>query len=296
MALRHGGRVELTGNEIKLYLPADAESGQQELQQLRKELEQAQQLGAVYAKELAEAFTSATGDSVLPVPVTGSQLAAETRLQVFVACASSVARSLRQTTESLKGDINRLSRVIGEQHELVQALVTRQIAYGELVTDLDRVGRITLDESAKPVDIAELLRDTVDAASGRAQRQDISLTVYAEGTFTLTTRASVMGVLLRSLVEQAVQSSPRRTDISVTLCRENTVDTKRYVVRIVDGGPLVPDAAISGLLQGTADPSAIGRPSALNWLTIGTTAQVLGLSIETGMSTNQRSEIRLCTS
>jgi hypothetical protein len=293
MALRHGGRVELTGNETKLYLPADAESGQQEIQQLRKELEQAQQLGAVYAKELAEAFTFATGDSGLPAPTTPTKPADEARLQLFVICAGTLARTLRQTTELLKGDLIRLTRVLGEQHELVIALVARQLAYGELVADLDRIGRVNHDEPTKPVELADLLRGVIDSADGRAKRQEVSLTLHAEGNFTLTTRASVMTLLLRSLIDQAVQATQRRSDVSITLRRDDTPDAKRYALHVADGGPPIPEAALPGLLQGTSDPSAIGRPSALSWLTLGATTKALGLSVEVGESANHRSEVRL---
>jgi signal transduction histidine kinase len=293
MALRHGGRVELTGNETKLYLPADAESGQQEIRQLRKELEQAQQLGAVYAKELAEAFTFASGDSGLPAPTSIAQPIDEARLQLFVAGTNVLARSLRQTTELFKADHNRLSRLLGEQHELVVALQSRLIAYGEFVTDLDRISRVNYDEPTKPINLVELLREVVDSADGRAKRQDVSLTLQAEGSFTLTTRATVLALLLRSIIDQAVQATPRRSEVVITLHRDDTPDAKRYSLHIVDGGPPIPDATLPGLLQGTTDPSAIGRPSALSWLTLGATAKALGLSIEVGESTAQRSEVRL---
>jgi hypothetical protein len=54
MALRHGGRLELEGGTQTIVLPADG-SGE-EVNELRKELEQAQQLGEAYARELAAVF------------------------------------------------------------------------------------------------------------------------------------------------------------------------------------------------------------------------------------------------
>ncbi len=54
MATRHGGRLELEGGTQTLLLPADRASD--EMAELRKELEQAQQLGEAYARELAVAF------------------------------------------------------------------------------------------------------------------------------------------------------------------------------------------------------------------------------------------------
>lgn len=56
MALRLGGKLELEGGFQTLTLPADGVSAQRQVDELRKELEQAQQLGEAYARELAEVF------------------------------------------------------------------------------------------------------------------------------------------------------------------------------------------------------------------------------------------------
>jgi hypothetical protein len=53
MATRHGGRLELDAGTQSIVLPADGASDRREVSELRKELEQAQQLGEAYARELA---------------------------------------------------------------------------------------------------------------------------------------------------------------------------------------------------------------------------------------------------
>src|SRR6187401_2408939 len=60
MALRHGGAIELEGGTHSILLQADGASDQREVTELRKELEQAQQLGEAYARELAAVL--AAGD------------------------------------------------------------------------------------------------------------------------------------------------------------------------------------------------------------------------------------------
>lgn len=59
MALRAGGQLEITGRAIALFLPADGAAAQKELAELRQELEQAQELGEAYARELAGVLTAA---------------------------------------------------------------------------------------------------------------------------------------------------------------------------------------------------------------------------------------------
>lgn len=292
MALRHGGRVELTGNETKLYLPADAESGHEEIRQLRKELEQAQQLGAVYAKELAEAFTFAKSDSVLPAPA-NIQPSDEDRLRLLVAASGALHRNLRTTTEQLKSDVTKLSRLLGEGHELVGQLGARLLSYGELVVDLERMARVVQEEPERSIDLAELLREVANSADGRSQRQEVSLSLETEGAFPLKSRPSIVSLLLRSLLDQSLQATPRGGKVRITLRRTDTPEHRSYGIAISDGGPQIPDFAVAGLLQGTADPSSFGRPSALSWIALGAAAAALGVAVETGESPTAATEIRL---
>ncbi len=56
MAVKHGGRLELHGRKQVVILPAES-SNQEEVEQLKRELQQAQLLGEAYAKELATALS-----------------------------------------------------------------------------------------------------------------------------------------------------------------------------------------------------------------------------------------------
>jgi two-component system, OmpR family, sensor kinase len=292
MATRHGGRVEVTGNETHLYLPADTSSGQQEIQQLRKELEQAQQLGAVYARELAEAFagTPETSPSVAPE----SKRSGEPPLRVLVSTAVFVLRTLRFVTDALRLDVAKVARILGDQHESTLALNSRLVAYGELMSDLERIGRVTLEDPPRLVELSDLLREVVDAADGRARRYDVALSLSCERSLRVSTRPQILGLLVRSLLDQAVLSTPRSGSVELTVSPvRSTIPTGGVVISVVDGGPIVPDGTHQALLLGQVDPSTIGRPGALSWITAGASAVTLGVNIEVGESNNRRSEVRL---
>ncbi len=62
MALRAGGRLDITGNGQSLLLPADGVAQERELLDLRQELQAAQQQGEVYARELAHILADAQTD------------------------------------------------------------------------------------------------------------------------------------------------------------------------------------------------------------------------------------------
>jgi two-component system OmpR family sensor kinase len=290
MATRHGGRVELTGNVTRLYLPADTSSGQQEIQ-LRQELEQAQQLGAVYARELAEAFAVNPDAPASVIPE--SRRANDPPLRVLTSAAASVLRMLRSPTDGLRQDVTRAARTLGDQHELTLALNTRLIAYGELMSDLERIACISLDEPPRMVELSTLLREVLDSADGRARRNDVTLTLGCDTTLRVSTRPQILGLLVRSLVDQSISSTPRSGSIEVKATSHVLEGASVVAISIVDGGPIVPDGTHEALLLGQADPSAIGRPGALSWTTAGASAATLGVSVEVGESAGHRSEVRL---
>ena len=68
MALRHGGSVELEGGTHSILLQADGAIDQREVTELRKELEQAQQLGEAYARELASVLAAGDVRTEAPPP------------------------------------------------------------------------------------------------------------------------------------------------------------------------------------------------------------------------------------
>ena len=109
MATRHGGRLELEGGTESLLVPADR-SGD-EVNELRKELEQAQQLGEAYARELAAVFTSGELQSEQPrsssqPPPTGTD-----RLEPVVNTANALTRMLRGWLDAAGADLrSRASR------------------------------------------------------------------------------------------------------------------------------------------------------------------------------------------
>ncbi|GEM_PF-1961049 len=68
MAVRAGGSLQMTGRAHTLVLPADGAAREKELEELRDELSQAQELGEAYARELATVFTSAEAAASMPAP------------------------------------------------------------------------------------------------------------------------------------------------------------------------------------------------------------------------------------
>lgn len=288
MAGRHGGRVEFAGNVTRLCIPADSSSGQQEIQQLRKELEQAQQLGAVYARELAEAFAVSV---VTPVPVsTEARSPSELALRMLISTSAALMRTLRSNTDALRQDALKVARALGETHELAVSLNGRLLAYGEVISDLERIARVTIDDPPRSVELAPLLREVVDAADGRARRHEVRLSYDCGPGLRATSRPQILSLLVRALIDQAILSTPRNGQVEVSVA---STGSNGVGMRFVDGGPIVPAATQHALLSGEVDPSTIGRPAALSWITAGACAMTLGLGVDVGETQDRRSEVRL---
>ncbi|HEY8943457.1 MAG TPA: sensor histidine kinase, partial [Polyangiaceae bacterium] len=173
MATRYGGWVELEGGMQSIFLPADGASDQREVVELRKELEQAQQLGEAYARELAAVVTA--GDLRSEIPPTAPPETGVDRLELLQNTASALQRMLRHWLDGLRADVAELVQQLGEQAPLAQSFSRRMTVGAELLGDLGLLTECDLTESIKQVDVTELAREAVQGVESRAARHDVEI-------------------------------------------------------------------------------------------------------------------------
>jgi two-component system, OmpR family, sensor kinase len=130
MATRHGGWVELEGGTQAIFLPADGASDQREVVELRKELEQAQQLGETYARELASVL--AAGDIRTEPPPAVAPRQGSQRFEVLQCAALGLQRTLKGLVEGLRADASIAANELGESSVLAQNLQKRAAASTEI--------------------------------------------------------------------------------------------------------------------------------------------------------------------
>ncbi len=250
MSVRHGGRLELVSGTQSLLLPADAST--EEVDDLRKELEQAQQLGEAYARELATAMSA--GD----VQTSSAEVPASSeRFEAMVTLAAGLGRALRQVFEELRSQSQEASQTLGESASLTRELGRLTSTGYEIVGELSRLGGCGLDESNKPLDLSALVREIVQDAEGRAARHGVRLEIAASDGVSANVRVSAISLLLRSLVDHAVAAAPKDGVVHIGLRTGKSV----AVLTVDDPGPSVPRASRSALLNHQTDPSALGRPA-----------------------------------
>jgi len=284
MALRQGGRVEFERGKLTLLLPAHRASEKREIEQLRKELEQAQRLGAVYARELAESFGNW---NPTPTPPEVSQQNTD-RLQVLVGLTSPIRRMLRPFVDELRDELKQLGNVLGEGHTKLVSLTRKANAAYEWTADLDRI--VTCMEVREPCAqrMAALIPRVIGQLSHLAEKSGVTIDWSASDDTAVVSNPGVLDLLLYALFHQAILATPVGQAVKISAGHE----TAGIVLRIEDGGPLIPEAALMDLQTGAAVPQSLGRPAELMWLIAGACAENLDIHLASGTSADLRSEVR----
>lgn len=273
MATRMGGRLELEGGTMALVLPADASNDLSEVADLRKELVQAQQLGEVYARELATVF--AAGDSRAPDQQADRADVAVRRFGLLVALSSAIHRTLSTTFRCMEEELERLT-----DHEARSAIAVHVSAGYALLGELGRVASCPTSEPAQATDIPKILREGTAEAEARAARHGVRLSVKTPDELTVPMRPRAFSLLVRSLLDHAIDASPRGTRVEVSA----TGEAGGVRLRVSDGGPVVPTAAHTDLLEYQVDPASLGRPPGPSLLVAHVVTGYLSGTLELGQS------------
>jgi hypothetical protein len=270
MATRYGGWVELEGGTQSIFLPADGASDQREVVELRKELEQAQQLGEAYARELAAVVTA--GDLRSEIPPTAPPETGVDRLELLQNTASALQRVLRHWLDGLRADTAELVKQLGEQAALSQSFSRRMTVGIELLGDLGLLTECDLAEPIRRVDVSELSREALQSVESRAARHGVTVTSRLPERASFETRTSELRVLLRALLHHAIAATPRGGEVQLAV-----VPTEMgMMLSVEDGGPVVPEASRTDVIQHRTDPAGFGRPAGVSLLVADVIGGVLG--------------------
>lgn len=285
MATRHGGWVELEGGTQSIFLPADGASDQREVVELRKELEQAQQLGEAYARELASVLTA--GDiRTEPPPATAPRENA-LRFETLQCAALGMQRTLKGLVEGLRADASLASNELGDDAQLTQNLNKRAAAAAEISLDLALASDCPFDEPKSDVSLSDLVQVAVSEAEPRALRHGISIDVKGPATLRLVSRPKTLLALLRGMLHHAISATPRDGLITLSAYAVET----GVLLSVQDGGPSVTEASRANVLRNRIDPSAFGRPSGVALLIAQAAAESLGSTLELRDGPDGRAEV-----
>ncbi|HEX6273700.1 MAG TPA: hypothetical protein VFZ53_11690 [Polyangiaceae bacterium] len=243
MALRHGGSIELEGGTQSILLQADGAIEQREVTELRKELAAAQELGEAYARELAAVLVSGDIRTESP-PAPGREPG---RFEGVRSACSAVRRALRG--------------IPGAQ---------------ELVAELGAVADTPSDEAPSEIDLGTLLKAVARDFEARAARAGVELIVQTVGPVTLRRPKTLVELMVRSLVTQAIGATPRGGQIRATALATELGPA----LSVTDGGPAVPEASRQDILRHRIDPTSLGRPAGIALVVADAAAAALDATLE----------------
>jgi two-component system, OmpR family, sensor kinase len=285
MATRHGGWVELEGGTQSIFFPADGASDQREVVELRKELEQAQQLGEAYARELASVLTAGDIRTEPPPPVAargGSQ-----RFETLQSAALGMQRTLKGLVDGLRADAALATSELGDASPLAQNLQKRAAAAAEMSLDLALAADCPFDEAKSDVSVADLVQTAVSEAEPRAMRHGVAIDVKGPATLRCQSRPKTLLSLIRALLHHAISATARDGVITLSAYAVET----GILLSAQDGGPSVTEAHRTDVLRNRVDPSAFGRPSGVALLIAEAAAESLGGTLELRDGPDGRAEV-----
>jgi two-component system, OmpR family, sensor kinase len=289
MATRYGGRLELDGSMQTLVLRADIDMQRREVESLKKELAAAQAQGEAYARELAAVFKGGdtlsgmgTGSGVVAPPMSGaprpSRLPSSSGdgLAVLVAAVRALSADLRGILSAVGRDIAPLRDIQGDVGEIVASVGRHVSGASELVADLARLGTCPVGELPRLIDLADLLRDSVESERGRATRHGVELAIDVPENAEDTLEVGALGVLLQVLVGHAIEASSAGSTVSIEL-KETAA---AFHISFDDTGPSLPPSARGSVLSRDFDAIAHGRPPGLALIAASTIASHLKLVLD----------------
>ncbi|MGH7437799.1 MAG: sensor histidine kinase, partial [Polyangiaceae bacterium] len=176
MAIRYGGRHDLEGGMEIMALPAEGLQARDDVAKLRKELDEARKQGQAYARELA-AMWSAGEEPVTQSTAPPMPGAAAERHAALARFSGGVAATMR----AILSPVGRELGGSGDAAERLEAVRLRLLSVQDFVGELAAIGESDPQESARELDLVEVVRLEVRALEGRAARAGVTIAVAAPG-------------------------------------------------------------------------------------------------------------------
>jgi hypothetical protein len=296
MAVRYGGRYELEGSSEVLALPAEGVETRDDVEKLRRELDEARRQGEAYARELAAVW--AAGDeqpvqSSYPPPASP----ATDRHGAIAHFAGGIAAALRAMLSPVGRELSELRALVAPTSrksspdleafsrldERFEGVRRRLLAVQEFVAELAAVGESDPQEPQRELDMSDVVRSETRSLEARAARAgvEVRVQVVPEGA-RATARAAprAASVIVRALVAHAIAATPRGSAVLVAVLAPQSDEGLGVRIVVDDGGTILPAAARRPLLALEVEPGTFGRPSSVGLFVAAEVASAQGALLD----------------
>ena len=300
MAVRYGGRYELEGGCEVLALPAEGVEAREDLEKLRKELDEARKQGEAYARELAAVWAATDEPSVAQSSHPPAMAQRTQRHDALARFAGAIAAALRSSLSPVGRDLSEVRAVFVAQsrkssHDLdsvSQASIGARfetirrdlLAVHELVADLAAVGESSPNEPPGEMDLTDILQTEVRSLAARAAQGgvEVRLSVAPETRSIIRASPRAASVLVRELLTHAIAATPRGSAVFVRLAAPEVGTGLGARLTVDDGGTTLPAAARRALLGLEVEPGTFGRSSFVGVFVAAEIASGQGALLEIG--------------
>jgi hypothetical protein len=295
MAIRYGGRHELEGSTERLALPAEGVEAREDVEKLRKELDEARKQGQAYARELAAVWSAgeeAVGPSTAPpMPTTSAD-----RHAVLARFSGGIAATLRAILSPVGRELADLRPAPASRRsspeleparidldERLESVRRKLLVVQEFVAELAAIGESDPQEPAREIDVLDAVRTELRGLEARAARSGVEVALHtvaedaAPQPFARVSPKS-LAVITRALIGHAISASPRGSSVIVTVCAPTAENGTRLMVD--DAGTILPAVARRALVALEVEPGTFGRPSSIALFAAGEIVSAQGARLE----------------
>jgi signal transduction histidine kinase len=149
---------------------------------------------------------------------------------------------LRAMTEALEDGI---AADASRYHRQIRAEVTRLSGMVEDLFELSRIESGTLSLSLDPIDVGDLVSDTVASMEPLARARGVRLTGEAASTLLIQADARELSRALANLVTNAIRHTPEHGRVLVAA----TAEVDRVLIAVADGCGGIPEADLASVFE-----------------------------------------------
>ena len=174
------------------------------------------------------------------------------RLAAMGQLAAGVAHEVRNPLTAIRSTMQYLGSTVESSHrELIEELIGEVDRIDHIISGLLNLAR-TGNLQRSPVDLAELVEQTVRFLDHRARKQGAEISASGDGPIVVDADPNQLRQVFLNLILNALQAIPE----SGSVCLETTVEAGRSqpanrwaLVRIVDNGPGIPEEVLRNVLD-----------------------------------------------
>jgi C4-dicarboxylate-specific signal transduction histidine kinase len=183
-------------------------------------------------------------------------------------------RSLKAFLDGLKADLGEFAGQ-GAAAELAQKVGARSIHVQDLVNELGAIADCP-PGAHEAIELVSTLEAALTRIEPRAARDGVECALDAPASLWINERLRMLELLLDCALAHAVSATPKGEKVQINVFTSEL----GVIVSIADGGPAIPEALRSDVVQHRVDPGSLGRPAGIALVAADAVAAAIGAGLE----------------